>query len=153
MASVGSRPVEHVLVVTPTYQEADNIERFIAAVRAAVPGATILVVDDASPDGTADLAERAGPGVEVLRRTHKDGLGSAYRDALGRAVDRPVDAVVHLDADLSHDPARIPSMLEALSCGADVVIGSRYVPGGSTVNWPVHRRLLSRWGNRYTGAV
>jgi dolichol-phosphate mannosyltransferase len=143
--------VQQLLVVTPTYQEADNIERFVAAVRAAVPGAQILVVDDNSPDGTADLAERAG--ATLLRRPCKEGLGSAYRQALAVALEQHGDAIVHMDADLSHDPARIPSMLDALSRGADVVIGSRYVTGGDTVNWPLHRRLLSRWGNRYTGAV
>jgi dolichol-phosphate mannosyltransferase len=147
--------VSAVLVITPTYQEADNIERFIAAVREVLPAAAILVVDDDSPDGTADLAERAG--VQVLRRSAKLGLGSAYREALGLAVDMPFEgpdgAVVHMDADLSHDPLRIPSMLDALSRGADVVVGSRYVLGGDTVNWPVHRRLLSRWGNRYTASA
>ena len=151
MTWLASRPVEHVLVVTPTYQEADNIERFLAAVRAAVPGG-----DD--PGRRRRQPRRHRRSRRARRRggrgappSHKAGLGSAYRDALGRAVDRPFDAVVHLDADLSHDPARIPvHARRAVDAGADVVIGSRYVPGGNTVNWPLHRRLLSRWGNRYT---
>jgi len=144
------------VVVVPTYQEAGNITRFLAAVRAAVPAADVLVLDDASPDGTGELAEAAAAElgqVKVLHRPGKHGLGTAYREGFRLAMDEGYDVVVHMDADFSHDPATIPDLLEGISEGAGVVIGSRYVPGGSTPNWPLHRRLLSHWGNRYTATV
>jgi dolichol-phosphate mannosyltransferase len=145
------------LVVIPTYQEAANIVALLSAIRAAVPEAHVLVVDDSSPDGTAALAETAaadGGQVKVLRRPGKAGLGSAYRHGFQIALDEGYEAIVSMDADFSHDPAAIPSLLAALEVGgADAVIGSRYVPGGGTPNWPLHRRLLSRWGNRYTCAL
>lgn len=140
----------------PTYQEADNISTVVRRVRAVVPGATVLVVDDGSPDGTADLAEATGAevgSVEVLRRDAKLGLGSAYRAGFRRGIDAGHDVLIEMDADLSHDPADLPRLLQGIADGASLVIGSRYVPGGSTPHWPLHRRLLSRWGNRYTGAV
>ncbi len=117
------------------------------------PETDVIVVDDASPDGTADLAEAAAAdlgGVKVLRRTGKRGLGEAYRHGFTIAFDEGYDTIVSMDCDFSHDPGRIPAMLAAVEAGADVVVGSRYVPGGRTVDWPAHRRLLSRWGNRYT---
>jgi dolichol-phosphate mannosyltransferase len=142
-----------VLIVAPTYNERDNIEPFLRGVREAVPDATVLVVDDNSPDGTGDLAEelasRMGM-VKVLHRATKMGLGSAYRHALQAALDESYDIVVTMDVDLSHDPAAIPDLIGALSEGYDVALGSRYVRGGSVSDWPLHRRLLSRWGNRYT---
>jgi dolichol-phosphate mannosyltransferase len=144
------------VVVIPTYNERDNVGRMLEAVRSAVPDADVLVVDDNSPDGTADLADEVGARlgqVEVLRRPGKDGLGSAYRHGFTTVLDRGYDRVVSMDVDFSHDPAVIPEMLRLLDAGADAVIGSRYVPGGDTVDWPVHRRLLSRWGNRYTSFV
>ena len=145
-----------VLVVTPTYQEADNVVRFLEAVRASVPEASILIVDDNSPDGTGrladDCASRLGH-IEVLHRAGKAGLGSAYREGFRIALSRPYDVVVSMDVDFSHDPAAIPSLLRRIEQGADAVVGSRYVPGGGTVRWPWHRRMLSRWGNRYTAAV
>jgi len=150
-----SLPVRSVVVV-PTYNEAENIEPFLAAVRAAVPDAQILVVDDNSPDGTGQLAERAASElgqVKVLHRPGKQGLGSAYRNGFATALDEGYDVVVSMDVDFSHDPAVIPLMLAAIGGGADAVVGSRYVAGGATVNWPFHRRMLSRWGNRYTGFV
>lgn len=145
------------LIVLPTYQEATNIVTVLQRVRAVVPTAEILVVDDSSPDGTADLAERAGVelgSIDVLRRPGKSGLGSAYRDGFARGLEAGVDVLVEMDADLSHDPAALPSLLApALSGDADLVIGSRYVPGGAIPAWPVHRRALSRWGNRYAAAM
>ena len=147
-------------VVLPTYNESENIERLIRAVRSAVPGIDVLVVDDNSPDGTADIAQRiahevAGePGhIEVLRRPGKLGLGSAYREGFARVLAAGADVVVSMDVDFSHDPAVIPAMLRAIDEGADAAVGSRYVKGGGTLNWPLHRRLLSRWGNLYTGAI
>ena len=146
------RPV----VVLPTFNEADNVVQLLRAVRTAAKDADVIVVDDASPDGTADLAEAAAAdlgGVKVLRRMGKRGLGEAYRHGFTIAFDEGYDAIVSMDCDFSHDPGRIPAMLAAVDDGADVVVGSRYVPGGRTVDWPVHRRLLSRWGNRYTAAL
>jgi len=145
-----------VAVLVPTYEEAGNVEPLLRALREQVPDATLMVIDDASPDGTADIAERVGEeigGVDVFRRPTKDGLGNAYREGFGRALAGGHDVLVTLDADFSHDPEVVPEMVAAVERGADLVIGSRYVPGGSTPNWPVHRRLLSRWGNRYTGWV
>ncbi|WP_420453781.1 polyprenol monophosphomannose synthase [Ilumatobacter sp.] len=140
------------VVVLPTYDEAENIETFLRRVRDAAPETDVLVVDDGSPDGTALIAERVGRelgGIEVLSRPGKSGLGSAYRDGFARVVEG-YDVVVTMDADLSHDPTRIGHMLELVDDGADLVIGSRYVTGGGTTDWPIRRQLLSRWGNAYT---
>ena len=144
------------LVVIPTYDERENIEVVLDRIRVAVPDAHVLVVDDGSPDGTADLAEAAGTRlgqIEVLRRSAKGGLGSAYRAGFAHGLAQGHDAFVEMDADLSHNPDDLPRLLAALDAGADLVIGSRYVPGGSIPEWPLHRRLLSRWGNRYVGLV
>ncbi len=144
------------VVVVPTYQEADNIVRFLGAVRTAVPGAHILVVDDNSPDGTGKLAEATAAelgNISVLHRAEKQGLGSAYRHGFGEVLAGEYDVVVSMDCDFSHDPAAIPALVERIEGGADAVVGSRYVMGGGTANWPLHRRLLSRWGNRYTSGV
>jgi dolichol-phosphate mannosyltransferase len=144
----------HTLVVVPTFNEAENIEVLLTQVRAAVPSADILVVDDNSPDGTGDLAEKAAADlgqIKVLHRPRKDGLGNAYRAGFRQGLDAGYQVLVQMDADLSHDPAVIPLLLAKVAEGADVAIGSRYVPGGSTPNWPTHRKLLSRIGNRYTG--
>lgn len=140
------------LIVVPTYLEAPNIEPFLVAVRRVVPAADVLVVDDSSPDGTADLAEKVGAelgGISVLRRPEKDGLGNAYRAGFARGIQQGYSRIVQLDADFSHDPAMIPALLKRLDDGAGVAIGSRYVPGGSTPHWPTHRRWLSKVGNRY----
>ncbi len=145
-----------VLVLTPTYNEAANIEPVLRQVRAALPDARIAVVDDASPDGTADIAERVGAeigGVQVIRRTAKDGLGNAYRAAFDIALGTDADVIVQMDADLSHDPATLPLMIAKLEAGYDMVIGSRYVPGGATQNWPWSRRVLSKCGNWYTATA
>jgi dolichol-phosphate mannosyltransferase len=144
------------VIVLPTYNERDNVEPFLRAVRA-VSDIDVLVVDDNSPDGTADLVRELGSelgGIEVLQRETKAGLGSAYRagfdKVLGTWGDAAYDVVVSMDADLSHDPAVLPAMLALIDDGADTVIGSRYVRGGGTTDWPVRRQLLSKWGNAYT---
>jgi dolichol-phosphate mannosyltransferase len=140
------------LVVVPTYVEAENIAELLERVRAAVPDADILVVDDNSPDGTADVAEKAAAElgrIDVLRRPAKSGLGSAYRAGFSIGLDKGYDVLVQMDADLSHDPELLPTLLAKLDAGADVVVGSRYVPGGSIPHWPWFRRALSRYGNRY----
>ena len=145
-----------VTVVIPTYNEAENIGRLCRATLAAVPDAEILVVDDNSPDGTAELAEAVGAEighVTVLRRPRKSGLGHAYRAGLRRAIDDGAEICVQMDADFSHDPAALPALISNVEHGADLAIGSRYVPGGITENWPGRRRWLSRWGNRYAAGV
>jgi dolichol-phosphate mannosyltransferase len=149
------RPMRALLVL-PTYQEALNLVEVLDRVRQATPDTQVLVVDDGSPDGTADLAETHGAvvgGVDVLRRPGKSGLGSAYRDGFRWGLERGFDVLLEMDSDLSHDPAALPSLLGAIEHGADLVIGSRYVPGGSIPAWSWHRRLLSRWGNRYAAGV
>ena len=143
-------------VVIPTYNEIDNIDRVCREVRRVVPGALILVVDDGSADGTADRAEQLGRelgSIDVLRRTTKDGLGRAYLDGLRRAIDDGAEVCVQMDADLSHDPEALPALIANIEHGADLAIGSRYVPGGRTINWSRRRRWLSRWGNRYAAGV
>ncbi len=141
-----------VLVVLPTYNEATNIERMLRSVRAVLPDAGVLVVDDGSPDRTADLAERvAGEigGVEVLRRSAKSGLGSAYRAGFRWGLERGYEALVEMDCDFSHDPGALPSLVAPLSDGVDLSVGSRYVPGGEIPNWSPSRRFISRGGNIY----
>ncbi|MEI8241441.1 MAG: polyprenol monophosphomannose synthase [Actinomycetota bacterium] len=143
-------------VVIPTYNEIDNIDRLLREVRKVAPDARVLVVDDGSPDGTADRAAELGEelgNIEVLRRTEKNGLGKAYRAGLRRAIDDGAEICVQMDADLSHDPSVLPALIANVEHGADLAIGSRYVPGGRTVNWPRRRRMLSRWGNRYASGV
>ncbi len=145
-----------VVVVVPTYNEVDNIEPLCRGIRTALPEADILVIDDASPDGTADRARQVGAaigGVTVLERAGKAGLGAAYRAGFAEALDRGADICVQMDADLSHDPSALPALVANVEVGADLAIGSRYVPGGLTVDWPWQRRSLSRWGNRYAAGV
>jgi dolichol-phosphate mannosyltransferase len=144
------------VVVLPTYNEVENIAAMLAAIREAVPSADILVVDDHSPDGTAAVAETAAAElgqIKMFHRPGKHGLGSAYRNGFTMALDEGYDRIVSMDVDFSHDPVVIPEMLRLIDAGAAAVIGSRYVPGGSTVNWSLHRRVLSRWGNRYSSFV
>ncbi|MGY2066334.1 polyprenol monophosphomannose synthase [Blastococcus sp. SYSU DS0619] len=143
---------ERVLVVIPTYDEVENLERILERLHASVPEAHALVVDDGSPDGTGELADRlaaADPRVHVLHRTAKAGLGRAYVAGFGWARERGYDVLVEMDADGSHAPEQLPDLLAALA-DADLVLGSRYVDGGRVEDWPVHRLLLSRLGNRYT---
>ena len=144
------------VVVLPTYNEVENIEPFLRAVREASPTTDILVIDDNSPDGTGlladSVAEELGE-IQVLHRPAKQGLGSAYRAGFSMVLDQDYDVVISMDADFSHDPARIPELIQRILEGADIVIGSRYVTGGGTTDWPVHRQLLSRWGNAYTRVI
>ena len=144
------------LIVLPTFNEADNIVEVLQKLRAVVPEASVLVVDDASPDGTADLVEEVAEqigDVSVMRRPAKSGLGSAYRDGFRRGLSVGYDVMVEMDSDLSHDPAALPLLLSAVADGAALALGSRYIPGGSIPDWSWHRRALSRWGNRYAAAV
>jgi dolichol-phosphate mannosyltransferase len=143
---------ERVLVVVPTYNEAENLGPIIDRLRASVPDADALVVDDGSPDGTGRLADElaaADPRVHVLHRPVKAGLGPAYVAGFRWARQHGYDVIVEMDADGSHAPEQLPQLLAALD-GADLVLGSRYVPGGRVADWPAHRLLLSRAGNVYT---
>ena len=140
----GYGPAVRTLVVTPTYNERENIATLIEGLRDADPSIEVLVVDDGSPDGTADLAEELG--AHVLRRPGKAGLASAYTDGFRRALDDGADRVVQMDADLSHSPADVPRLLAP---GTGLALGSRYVPGGGTKGWPLHRKALSRFGSAY----
>lgn len=143
--------VGRVLVVIPTYNEADNIRTITARVRAAVPAVDVLVADDNSPDGTGGIADElaeADDHIFVLHRAGKEGLGAAYKAGFAWAKDKGYDAVVEMDADGSHAPEELPKLLDALA-GSDVVLGTRYIPGGSVHNWPMRRLLLSRCGNIY----
>jgi dolichol-phosphate mannosyltransferase len=140
-----------VLVVLPTYNEAGTIEDVLRRTRQAVPEAEVLVVDDGSPDGTADLAEKLGVeigDVHVMRRHQRRGLGDAYRAGFAWGLEHRFDVLIEMDSDLSHDPAALPSLIAAVG-DHDLVIGSRYIPGGSVPQWSPHRRLLSWGGNRY----
>lgn len=144
--------VGRVLVVIPTYNEAENIRIILDRLRTAVPGVDVLIVDDNSPDGTGDVADElaeADPVVHVMHRPGKQGLGAAYVAGFGWAAERDYDAVVEMDADGSHAPEELPRLLAALH-DADVVLGSRWVRGGKVVNWPRHRFVLSQGGNLYT---
>ena len=142
-------------VVLPTYNEADNLESIAAAVLDAVPeGTGILVVDDASPDGTGEIADRlaaSDPRIEVLHRADKRGLGPAYVAGFGRALAGGATRIVQMDADFSHDPADVPRLIAATEgdAGADLALGSRYVPGGGVGDWGRGRQAISRWGSIY----
>jgi dolichol-phosphate mannosyltransferase len=141
-----------VIMVVPTYNESANIGPLLERLRRAQPEVDVLVVDDGSPDGTGDLADAIAaedPHVSVLHRTAKAGLGAAYRHGFQVALDRGYDVIGEMDADGSHQPEQLQLLLDAL-VHADLVVGSRWVPGGSIVNWPLHRELLSRGGNVYT---
>jgi dolichol-phosphate mannosyltransferase len=144
--------VGRVLVVIPTYNEADNIRIIVDRVRRAAPAVDVLIADDNSPDGTGAIADEmaaADAQVQVLHRPGKQGLGMAYIAGFGWARERGYDAVVEMDADGSHAPEELPRLLDAAR-DADVVIGSRWVSGGKVVNWPMRRLLLSRGASLYT---
>jgi glycosyltransferase involved in cell wall biosynthesis len=144
-----------VLVVVPTYDEHDNLEPVVRRLLAAVPDVDVLVVDDDSPDGTGELADHLAadePRLAVLHRTGKAGLGAAYIAGFGWAREHAYDVVVEMDADGSHAPEQLPRLLAALE-HADLVLGSRWVPGGRVVDWPRSRELLSRGGNAYVRTV
>ncbi|MCU0295457.1 MAG: polyprenol monophosphomannose synthase [Candidatus Nanopelagicales bacterium] len=141
-----------IVVVIPTYNEVDNLPRITRRVRTSVPEAHILVADDNSPDGTAKVAdELAGVDdhIHVMHRLGKEGLGAAYLAGFSWALDNGFDVVVEMDADGSHQPEQLPLLLDALR-DADLVLGSRWVPGGTVVNWPKSREILSKGGNWYT---
>lgn len=149
-------------IVVPTYDEAENLDPLLAGIRAAVAAcdppvdAIVLIVDDDSPDGTGARAAQLAatrPWLRVLRRARKEGLAAAYAAGFRAALDGGADLVVQMDADLSHDPADIPRLIERIRDGADVVVGSRYLAGGSMDGWSAGRRLLSRAGGRYAAAV
>ena len=144
-------------MVLPTYNERENLERVSAAILAALPEARLLIVDDRSPDGTGELADTIAasePRVDVLHRAAKEGLGVAYRHGFRWALDRPeVKAVVQMDADFSHDPAELPRLLAPLMADADLALGTRYMPGGRVVGWPLHRQLISRAGTLFARTV
>ncbi|MCC7542815.1 MAG: polyprenol monophosphomannose synthase [Deltaproteobacteria bacterium] len=145
-----------VLVVTPTYNERHNLERFVGGVHAVMPEASVLVVDDASPDGTGRLADELAardPRVGVMHRSGKLGLGTAYLAAFGHAIRHGFDNVVQMDADLSHDPRYLRPMLDAIESGADLVLGSRNVEGGGVRGWGVGRHVLSKGGSLYSRAI
>jgi dolichol-phosphate mannosyltransferase len=151
ISPVGS-PAVRVLVLLPTYNEIENIEEVLRRARAAMPDADILVIDDGSPDNTADRAEKLDVelgGIEVLRRSAKSGLGSAYRAGFRVGMARGYDVMIEMDADLSHDPAVLPELVTAVERGADLAIGSRYVAGGSIPDWKWGRRAISRVGCWY----
>jgi dolichol-phosphate mannosyltransferase len=136
--------------VVPTYNERENLAELAAEVTA--HGYWMLIVDDSSPDGTGALADElaaTNPRISVLHRPAKEGLGPAYADAFDRVTSGEVEVVVEMDADFSHDPADLPRLVRRIEEGADLAIGSRYVPGGSTPDWPLIRRLVSKGGNLY----
>ena len=144
-------PIGRVVVLIPTYNERENVSLIVSRLRAAVPETDVLVLDDNSPDGTGDVADRlaaADGQVRVLHRERKEGLGMAYLAGFAWALDQGYDVVVEMDADGSHQPEQLRTLLEALA-DADVVLGSRWVQGGSVVNWPFHRKFLSVGGNVY----
>jgi dolichol-phosphate mannosyltransferase len=148
-------PVERILVIIPTYNESENIERIVSRVRSAAPSADVLVADDNSPDGTGALADRlaeADPQIHVLHRRGKEGLGAAYLAGFAWGLQRGYDALVEMDADGSHQPEQLPALLAALA-DADLVLGSRWVKGGRVENWPRSREILSRGGNLWTRLV
>jgi dolichol-phosphate mannosyltransferase len=144
-------------VVLPTYDEADNIRPVSAAILQSLPGATLLVVDDGSPDGTGEIADElaaADPRIRVRHRPAKQGLGRAYLDGFAIALDGGASIVVQMDADLSHDPTVLPNLIAPISDGStDLVIGSRYAPGGGVVDWGIGRRVISRGGSIFARTV
>jgi dolichol-phosphate mannosyltransferase len=145
-----------VLVVTPTYNERDNLPDLVAAVHRAAPEVELLIVDDASPDGTGPLADAlaaADPRLHVVHREGKLGLGTAYVEGFRYALAHGYDVVFEMDADLSHDPAYIPVFLDAIASGADVVLGSRNIPGGGVEGWGLGRHALSKGGSLYARTI
>lgn len=142
-----------VLVMIPTYNERSSLPVTLARLRAAVPDADVLVIDDNSTDGTAQWADEQAAvdaGVQVMHRQAKNGLGQAYLAGMRWGLDRGYEVLVEMDADGSHQPEQLPALLGRIEAGADVVLGSRWVPGGSVHNWPLSRQVISRTGNLYT---
>jgi dolichol-phosphate mannosyltransferase len=154
MSAEASREGRSALVCLPTYNEIENLGPVLEAILAAAP-VDVLVVDDGSPDGTGRLADEIAarePRVHVLHRARKEGLGKAYLAAFEWALARPYGLVLEMDADFSHHPRYLPAMLER-AAGADLVLGSRYVPGGGTVNWGLGRKVISRGGSLYARTI
>jgi dolichol-phosphate mannosyltransferase len=148
--------MNRVLVIVPTYNERDNLPQIVAAVHQQLPIADLLIVDDASPDGTGELADeiaRQDTKVTILHRAGKQGLGTAYIAGFRHALAHNYDFVFEMDCDFSHDPKYLPRMLDAAQNGADLVLGSRYVDGGGTVNWGPVRKLISRGGSFYARTI
>ncbi len=144
------------LIVLPTYEESANIEKILRSVRESLPQANILVVDDSSPDGTAEIAKKIAAelgNIDILVRPEKNGLGPAYRAGFRWGLDNGYEIFVEMDSDFSHDPAQLADLVKPVEDGADVSIGSRYVPGGKIPNWKLSRKLLSRGGNLYASIV
>jgi dolichol-phosphate mannosyltransferase len=143
------------LIIVPTLNERENLPVLVNGLMQH-PEVAVMIVDDASTDGTGEVADtlaRTYPGrIEVMHRSDRPGLGRSYIDGIRRAIAAPVDVIGQMDADLSHDPAQLPRLIDA-TADADVVIGSRYVPGGAVVNWPKRRRMLSRFANMYIRVV
>jgi dolichol-phosphate mannosyltransferase len=158
LAAVPAAPprTPDVWVILPTYNEAENLERIVGAVLEHLPGSRrVLIVDDNSPDGTGKIADRLAESeesVEVLHRTHKEGLGPAYLAGFRVALDGGAERVIEMDADFSHDPRYLPALIEATE-DADLAIGSRYVPGGGITEWGPMRRFISRGGSAYARAA
>jgi dolichol-phosphate mannosyltransferase len=154
---VGLAAGHGVVVTLPTYNELENLEKIVGAILTALPEATLLVVDDNSPDGTGQLADTLAsqePRLQVLHRDAKEGLGFAYRDAFHWALDQAeTRAIVQMDADFSHDPRDLPRLLAPLMAGSDLVLGTRYMRGGGTVGWPMRRWLISRAGTAFARTV
>jgi dolichol-phosphate mannosyltransferase len=154
---VGLAAGRGVWVVLPTYNERENLERMADAILRALPEASLLVVDDSSPDGTGELADTLAarePRISVLHRPGKEGLGAAYRDGFRWVLDRPEPrAIVQMDADFSHSPDDLPRLLAPLMADADLVLGTRYMRGGETVGWPWYRKLISRGGTLFARTV
>lgn len=154
---VGLAAGRGVWVVLPTYNEIENLEPMAAAILAALPEASLLIVDDRSPDGTGELADTIAAREErvaVLHRPGKEGLGVAYREGFRWALERPgTKALVQMDADFSHDPSDLPRLLSPLMRDADLTLGTRYIRGGATVGWPWYRKLISRGGTLFARTV
>jgi dolichol-phosphate mannosyltransferase len=149
-------PAARTLIIVPTYNERDNVETVVREFLAPLADADLLFVDDNSPDGTGELLDRlaaAEPRVNVLHRAGKLGLGTAYLEGFAWALARDYDTIVEMDADFSHDPRYLPDLVGRARAGVDLVVGSRYVAGGGTINWGVGRQLISRAGGRYARAV
>lgn len=145
-----------ILVIVPTYNETESLPRLIGRLRQHLPQADVLIVDDASPDGTGERADElaaADPAVTVLHRPRKEGLGKAYLAGFQQGLAAGYDQLVEIDADCSHDPVELPSMLALAETGADLVLGSRWIDGGTVLNWPWLRKAISRVGNDYARVV
>lgn len=155
LTPAGGVPSARTLVIIPTYDERENLPGVVERLLAAAPDVSVLIADDNSPDGTGEVADRLAAEdtrgrITVMHRAGKDGLGAAYIAGFRWGLERGYTVLVEMDADGSHPPERLPAMLAAVDAGADLVIGSRYVPGGSVVNWPWQRHVISRGGNVYS---